>query len=364
MCTQARNQFGPCVGASNPALRFLCLIVASVLIGPAFLRPASAQTGRTVAQATSPSVVLLVMEDANGQPMSIGSGFVVGEAVIATNLHVVEGGNSGYAKLVGQKAKFEIAGIVGLDRTHDLVLLSVKGVQVPALRLGESGTVAVGDEVFVVGNPHGLEGTFSQGIVSGVRNVGSDSFLQITAPISPGSSGGPVLNSTGEVIGIAVATFKDGQNLNFAIPASYLERLLEERKSLRPLSSLKRTSTAPSSAFKEIGGSSVRGVAGTHFAWGIELVEGPVSLLSKIDFTFSLQNQLRVPVQNLKFIVIFYDRFGKPIEVYESESQGRWDYVGVMRPGLAKRTKGSVDISVRRLTARAEIRVLGFEVME
>lgn len=363
LSTQARSQFGPCVRGCNPPLCLLCLITVPLLVGPAILGPTWAQTARTVAQATSPSVVLLVMEDANGQPMSIGSGFVVGVGVIATNLHVVEGGNSGYAKLVGQKAKFEISGIVGLDRTHDLVLLSIKGVQVPALRLGGSGTVAVGDEVFVVGNPHGLEGTFSQGIVSGVRNVGPDSFLQITAPISPGSSGGPVLNSTGEVIGIAVATFKDGQNLNFAIPVSYLERLLGERKPLRPLSITKQTSTAPSSPFKEIGRASVRGVAGTQFAWGIELVQGPAILLSQIDFTFSLQNQLRVPVKKVRFIVIFYDRFGKPLEVYESEDKP-WEDVGIIRPGLAKRAKGSVDVSLRRLTARVEIRVLSFEVME
>jgi len=96
--------------------------------------------------------------------------------------------------------------------------------------------VAVGDEVFVVGNPYGLEGTLSQGIMSGLRSVGPDSLLQITAPISPGSSGGQVLNSQGEVIGVAVATLTDGQNLNFAIPVSYLKAFLTEVKSLRPLS--------------------------------------------------------------------------------------------------------------------------------
>jgi S1-C subfamily serine protease len=179
---------------------------------------------------------LLATEDANGQALSLGSGFVVGEGIIATNLHVIEGANSGYAKLVGQKDKLDISGIIGIDRTHDLVLLSVKEARAPALPFGESGAVAVGDGVFVVGNPYGLEGTFSEGIVSGLRSLGRDSLLQITAPISPGSSGGPVLNSRGEVIGVAVATFKDGQNLNFAIPVSYLKALLGEVQPLKPLS--------------------------------------------------------------------------------------------------------------------------------
>jgi len=79
---------------------------------------------------------------------------------------------------------------VGVDDVHDLAILSVQGLKAKALPLGDSSQVAAGDEVYVVGNPQGLEGTFSTGIVSGVRKIGDDSLLQITAPISPGSSGG------------------------------------------------------------------------------------------------------------------------------------------------------------------------------
>jgi len=75
----------------------------------------------------------------------------------------------------------------------------------------------VGDTVYVAGNPKGLEGTFSQGIVSGIRRVKGNRYLQITAAISEGSSGGPILNESGDVIGIAVATVREGQNLNFAV---------------------------------------------------------------------------------------------------------------------------------------------------
>jgi len=166
------------------------------------------------------------MEDANSQPVSLGSGFFVKDDIVATNLHMIEGAARGYAKIVGQKPKYEIVGIVGIDTQRDLALLKITGVRAPSLTFGDINQVAVGDEVYAIGNPQGLEGTFSQGIVSSIRQVGSDILFQITAPISPGSSGGPVLNAQGKVIGIAVATFKGGQNLNFAIPATYLATFL------------------------------------------------------------------------------------------------------------------------------------------
>jgi hypothetical protein len=278
-------------------------------------------------------------------------------------MHVVEGATSGFTKFVQQQTKHEISGILAMDTAHDLVLLSVNGARAPALSLGESASVAVGDEVFVLGNPYGLEGTLSQGIVSGIRNVGRDAFLQITAPISPGSSGGPVLNSGGAVVGVAVSTFRGGQNLNFAIPVAYLKALLDETKRLKPLSAAGEFPRTQS-PFAEIGESGAHGVIGAQFAWGIQLVEGPAILLKRIDFTFSLRNQLRTAVKNVKFIVIFYDRLSKPLEVYESGSDIMADDPGVIRPGLAKRATGSVDLSLRRLTARVEIRVLGFDLTE
>ncbi len=152
---------------------------------------------------------MLVMHDDNGQPLSLGSGFFVKENVVATNLHVVEVAAGGYAKIVGAKPKYDIVGYVAIDKRSDLVLLKIKDVKAPTLSLGDGNKVAIGDELFVVGNPKGLEGTFSKGIVSAIRTVGQNSILQITAPISPGSSGGPVLDEQGKVIGVAVATSRN-----------------------------------------------------------------------------------------------------------------------------------------------------------
>ena len=136
----------------------------------------------------------------------------------------------------------------------------------PSLSLGNSDTVQVGETVYAVGNPQGLEGTFSQGIVSSIRQVGSDKVLQITAPISPGSSGGPVLNSKGEVIGVSVATFRGGQNLNFAIPSNYLKVLIAKAGPPKPLSGTK-SSAKQRSILADLGGRSTEGVVGANLTY-------------------------------------------------------------------------------------------------
>ena len=188
------------------------------------------QTAEQIAEVALASTVLIVMEDADGEAISTGSGFVVGEEMVVTNLHVVEGVFKGYVKPVGGYRQHRITGIVAMDTDQDLAVLSVSGVAASPLRLARGGRVSVGERVYVAGNPMGfLEGTFSDGLVSGIRDLGAGrEWLQISAPISEGSSGGPVLNKHGEVIGVAVATLNVGQNLNFAIPVKYLRGLLDK----------------------------------------------------------------------------------------------------------------------------------------
>jgi len=158
-------------------------------------------TAQQIAKNTFPSVVLLVMEDINGQSVSMGSGFYINENTVVTNWHVIEGAVGGYAKFVGNNTTYKIAGTVGIERNVDLVLLSIEGPAAPFLSIGNSGEVQIGDEVYAIGNPLGLEGTFSKGIVSGIRQIGSETIFQLSAPISLGSSGGPVLNIKGQVMG-------------------------------------------------------------------------------------------------------------------------------------------------------------------
>ena len=183
-------------------------------------------SGQEVAKRCFPSVVMLVTRDAKNHLLALGSGFIVDNDVIATNLHVWTGAAKGVASFIGSDLEYPVKGIVAKDVEHDLVLLRIAASNAPTLPLGNSATLSIGEKVYSVGNPEGLEGTFSEGIVSSVRNFDSGSLVQITAPISAGSSGGPVLNARGEVIGIATATLKEGQNLNFAIPSAYLQALL------------------------------------------------------------------------------------------------------------------------------------------
>ena len=189
---------------------------------------------------------------------------------IATNLHVVEGATCGYAKLVGQKTKYDIRGISAIDKKRDLVILHVSALGKLPLPLDDSDTVLVGETVYAVGNPHGLEGTFSQGIISSVRTVGTDKLLQLTAPISPGSSGGPVLNDRGNVIGVSVATFRGGQNLNFEIPSNYLTKLVSQIRAATPLSQT-RQAKSKRSLLSNYGGRSTEASNRQHADMGTPL---------------------------------------------------------------------------------------------
>ena len=227
----------------------------------------------------------------------VGSGFFVQPQQIATNLHVVEGSASGYAKLVGQKTKYEIVGVSAIDQKRDLAILNVAASEAKALSLGDSDTVLVGETVYAVGNPHGLEGTFSQGIVSGIRTVGTDKLIQLTAPISPGSSGGPVLNDSGNVIGVSVATFRKGQNLNFAIPSNNLSDLISRIRAPTPLSQTHQDKSRRS-ILSNYGDRGVEGVTAGKFKY-------PALLESNKRVRFSLRNHLRKDVKKVEYLIIF-----------------------------------------------------------
>ncbi|MDE0301084.1 MAG: trypsin-like peptidase domain-containing protein [Candidatus Poribacteria bacterium] len=189
--------------------------------------PANDLTPQEIAKKALDATVLLVMKDANGQILGFGSGFFLLPDYIATNYHVIEGATRGTAKLVGQGTAYTLDDFNAVDEKHDLAILHVPDANVRPLPLGNSDTVVVGDTCYVAGNPKGfLEGTFSQGIISSIRFEGMEKLLQLTAPISSGSSGGPVLNNKGEVIGVSVAQIRDGQNLNFAIPSNFLDAML------------------------------------------------------------------------------------------------------------------------------------------
>ncbi|MDE0400684.1 MAG: trypsin-like peptidase domain-containing protein [Candidatus Poribacteria bacterium] len=185
------------------------------------------QTAQEIAQNALNSTVYLEMQKADGT-ISQGSGFFILPNYIATNHHVVEGATKAYVKLVGKQTAYSVESIAATDAYYDLAILKLSGITAPTLSLANSDTVQTGETVYVVGNPKGLEGTFSSGIVSAVRAGGNDKLIQIDASISPGSSGGAVLNSKGKVIGVVTWSHRDSnaQNLNFVVPSNYLKTLL------------------------------------------------------------------------------------------------------------------------------------------
>ena len=203
-----------------PFIVFLILSLGKISV-------ANVQTPQQIAKKALAATVLLTMKDANGEPLGLGSGFFVDTNLVATNFHVIEGASRGTVKLVGQETEYNIAGVTAMDETNDLAILQVSVPSVQPLSLGDSDTVEIGDRIYVAGNPKGyFEGTFSDGIISAIRGDSTSKRLQMTAPVFSGSSGGPVLNVKGEVVGVSFATFRDGQNLNFAIPSNYLKGLV------------------------------------------------------------------------------------------------------------------------------------------
>ena len=136
------------------------------------------------------STVLLVMNDRNNN-LSMGSGFFVLPNTIVTNYHVIEGSASGTVNLVGMPTKYTIDGVLAIDKDNDLALLQVSASSdiKPLTLINDSETVGIGEPVFVIGNPKGLVGTLSSGIISSIRTLEHNKRLQMTAPISPGSSG-------------------------------------------------------------------------------------------------------------------------------------------------------------------------------
>lgn len=171
---------------------------------------------------------------------SSGSGFVIdSQGTILTNLHVIEG-----AERVTVKTKsgeqFSNVRVVAYDRTRDLAIIKIPSFGLSKIELANSDTVKIGSTVYSLGSPLGLEETVSRGIVSGIRVMSNGvRVIQTDSAVSPGNSGGPLVNSKGQAIGVVTFKFVEGDSLNFAIPANYASALLsfEKPRTLKELNS-------------------------------------------------------------------------------------------------------------------------------
>jgi len=187
---------------------------------------------------SSPAVVQIVVRDQNLKAIGQGSGFLVSsDGVVITNHHVVS--KAAFATVVlPSKATLFVEGLLALDEDEDLAVLKVNGTGLPYLKLAAKNRFPeVGSRVYAIGSPQGLANTLSEGLVSGLREQPDNlKLIQTTAAISPGSSGGPLLDADGNVVGVTSATLvaPASQNLNFAVPAPNVYRILDRASGGQP----------------------------------------------------------------------------------------------------------------------------------
>jgi S1-C subfamily serine protease len=167
-----------------------------------------------------------------------GSGFILDKAGhILTNFHVVDGANRGIEVMLSNKRRYP-ARVVGTDKVHDLALLQIDAPDLQAVTLADSSQLNVGQKVYAIGNPFGLSGTMTRGIISSIRSIRNadgapiEDAIQTDAAINPGNSGGPLLNSSGEVIGINTMIASNGADqssgIGFAIPINTAKAVLAD----------------------------------------------------------------------------------------------------------------------------------------
>lgn len=175
------------------------------------------------------AVVLVRGSSSDGATTYDGTGFLVSaDGIVVTNYHVIAHDATAVVKLPNG-AYFPVEGVLATDPKRDLALLKLQANGLRTVDLGDSDSVRVGQEVVAIGSPLSLESSVSSGIISGVRDDPAlgGSFLQITDPISHGSSGGPLFDLHGRVVGITSMYLEGGENLNFAIPINAVKPLLQ-----------------------------------------------------------------------------------------------------------------------------------------
>ncbi len=198
-----------------------------------------------VFQAVASAVAVVTAQRAMGGGNQ-GSGFLIDpDGVVVTNFHVVAGAEAIEVKLKNGRT-FAVTGVVAFDPEQDICVLKIDASDLPAVSLGDSRQLAPGAKVLVIGAPLGLDYTITNGLFSGSRTSFGQAALQFSAPISPGNSGGPLLDAQGRVVGITTFML-GGQNLNFAIPIEAVQALIR-RQSASTLVSVEQFAASISKA--------------------------------------------------------------------------------------------------------------------
>lgn len=260
-----------------------------------------------IARVATPATVTVFALSESGDTVSQGSGFLVDkEGVVVTNWHVIDGAAGAVVQMAGGEVYDRVRFLDGIPAA-DVALLQIPGFGLPYLE-ATSELPAVGEDIVVIGSPLGFENTVSSGIVSAVRLVDGRELLQVTAPISPGSSGGPVLDHQGRVAAIATAYIREGQGLNFAVPVRYALGLLSLDPQPGPFPGRQRSSARGEQrgrAPERVPSSQVReDLTGVYLATNFSLEDFPGWLL----YVFPLPNP---PAENIR--LTFVDTTGEVV---------------------------------------------------
>jgi hypothetical protein len=164
-----------------------------------------------------------------GGSVSAGSGFITDPSgIVVTNYHVVQGAERIEVRVASGET-YDVTAIRAVDRRRDIAILQIPGFKLPTVTLGDSESLGPCESIVVIGNALGvLENSVTTGVVSGIRDVEGTKLIQMSAAVSPGNSGGPVVNERGEVVAITVSKLTAGESLNFAIPINFARGYLAQ----------------------------------------------------------------------------------------------------------------------------------------
>ncbi|MDO9574101.1 MAG: trypsin-like peptidase domain-containing protein, partial [Candidatus Contubernalis sp.] len=208
----------------------ISIVVFQIISAKAFSENETGAENKTYEEMLKTTVYIKLWNKENPSRQVQGSGFIADPSgVILTADHLLEewlpdievrfsNGDVYYTNEVK---------VINVDHRRDIAVIKVRAVNLPCVKLGDSDATAIGEPIYTISSPLGLEGTITKGNISTKRNFGSGfTQLQISAPISHGSSGGPIFNTKGEVVGIITESNTEGQALNFGTPINYAKSMI------------------------------------------------------------------------------------------------------------------------------------------
>jgi hypothetical protein len=198
------------------------LVILALLSGPVVAASSEPLSTRQIATDVSKATVSIRCALPGGVTAS-GSGFITDSSgTIVTNYHVVKGAERIEVRTAAGDL-YEVTAIRAVDRRRDIAVIQIPAFKLPTVTLGDSDNLGPGEPIVVIGNALGvLENSVTTGVVSGIREVEGNKLIQMSAAVSPGNSGGPVVNGKEEVVAITVSKLTSGESLNFAIPINFV----------------------------------------------------------------------------------------------------------------------------------------------